>query len=55
MFIFAIVLLVLIGNWLLTHLFVFIPLILLGKIGSLSWLIVTVFSLLFLGWCLGDR
>ena len=55
MFIFVVVLLLLIGNWLLSNLLVFVPIILMGKISSLSWLIVGIFGLLFLGWCLGER
>ena len=55
MFIFVIVFLLLAGNWLLSNALVFIPLILMGKISSLSWLILGIFGLSFLGWCLGDR
>jgi hypothetical protein len=51
---FAILLLLLLGNWVIFDLFLSIPLNLIERISSLSWLIYMASVLLFLGWCLGD-
>jgi hypothetical protein len=51
---FVILLLLLLGNWVICASFLSLPFNLLGKIGSLSWLIYMASILLFLGWCLGD-
>lgn len=54
MSVFAILLLLLLGNWLLFDWLFFIPLNLISKITSFSWSMLVIFALVFLGWCLGD-
>ncbi|MGV2829182.1 hypothetical protein [Myxosarcina sp. GI1(2024)] len=46
--------LLLLGNWLLTTVLVFIPMGIIDRISYLSWWGVAVGSLLFLAWCLAD-
>ena len=46
--------LLLIGNWLLSNIFVFVPLNIVDRAISLGWLGAAFVLLLFLTWCLGD-
>jgi len=46
--------LLLIVNWLLSETLVAIPINLLAHLSSLSWLGLTLFLMLFLGWCMAE-
>lgn len=55
MSIFVIFLLLLLGNWLLSDSLIFLPVNILGEIGSLSRVLIAIAGLFFLSWCLGDE
>ena len=54
MSIFIIFLLLLLGNWFLTDTLIYLPVNLLGAVGSFSRLLIVIVALLFLSWCLAD-
>lgn len=50
----AIVILLLIGNWLITETLVFVPVSLATRLTSLGWWGLAILTVLFLAWCIGD-
>ena len=50
----AIVILLLIGNWLITETLVFVPVSLATSLTSLGWWGLAILTVLFLAWCMGD-
>ena len=50
----VILVLLLIGNWLLSETLVFIPLDLVTRLISLSWWGIALVTILFLAWCMVD-
>ena len=54
MLFFVISMILLLGNWILSSILVFIPIRLVEYLSSLSWIILGYIGLAFLGWCLGN-
>ncbi len=54
MFFIVILVVLLIGNWLLSEAFVFIPLDLVTRLISLSWWGIALGIIIFLAWCIAD-
>lgn len=48
-------LILLLGNWILSSILVFIPIQIVNYLGSVSWTVFLLIVLGFLGWCFGDN
>jgi hypothetical protein len=55
MFVFVILAVILIVNWLITSVLVFLPLNLIDRLNSWGTMVLGLILLLFLAWCLGDE
>ena len=54
MFLVVILVLLLIGNWLLSKSLVFIPISLISRFISYSWWAIALIIVIFLAWCISD-
>ena len=54
MLLFLILSFLLLGNWILSEVLVFIPVHLVESLNSLTGIALTIIILLFIAWCLGD-
>jgi hypothetical protein len=50
----VIIVLLLIGNWVLSHSLIFLPMDLAIYLGSLGWWILALASISFVAWCISD-
>lgn len=54
MFLIVILILLLIGNWLLTETLVLVPVDLITRLGTLGWWALGLFTLSLIAWCISD-
>jgi hypothetical protein len=50
----VIIVFLLVGNWVLNNILIFLPVDLALNLGSLAWWILTLISISFVAWCISD-